>query len=80
MYAVQYVKDEELPTNQAWAMIRQGPRYCLFIKASQVTPEVLEEAWAGFRRMVDRIPAQRSSSTRDSSAAIASPRRAISAL
>ena len=54
MYAVHYVRDDELPANQAWAMIRQGSRVCLFLKESVVCPRVLEEAWAAYRRLEPR--------------------------
>lgn len=56
MYAVHYVSDEDLPTNQAWAMVRQGGRVCLFLKESVLCPTVLEEAWAAFRVLEPRAP------------------------
>lgn len=56
MYAVHYVKDDELPTKQAWVLVRQGSRVCLFLKESVMCPRVLEEAWAAFRQMEPRAP------------------------
>lgn len=61
MYAVQYVSDEELPPDQEWVMLRIGRSMRLFIKESAVCPRVIEEAWAGYRRLVAEpaMPAQR---------------------
>ena len=61
MYEIEYVEDEALPDGHAWALVRQGPRVCLFLKASAVSQEVLEQAWAGYRALEPRaIPEQRS--------------------
>jgi hypothetical protein len=60
VYAVHYIRDDELPAKQAWVMVRTGTRVALFIKESKVCPRVLEEAWAGFREIEPRaMPEQR---------------------
>lgn len=70
VYGVMFVQDDELPT--MWALVRFDGRTRLFIRESSVTPEVLEQAWAAYRKSVG-IPEQRTSSLRSvASSAVAS--------
>lgn len=58
MYQVEYVSDEDLPTD--WAFVREPRRTVLFMRASAVCPALLEEAWAAFAEMqAGRIKAAR---------------------
>ena len=55
-YKVLFVKDGDLPDGHAWALARDVDGSCyVFIKQGCVTPRVLEEAWAGFRRIVAKF-------------------------
>ena len=56
MYAVRFVNDADLPSTHAWVLAydMDGNVYA-FIKQSCVTPRVLEEVWAGYRRLAQRF-------------------------
>lgn len=56
-YIVEYVR--ELPCGQRWAMARTDHATYLFILEGEVTPSVLEEAWAAFRWLSENRPAPR---------------------
>lgn len=58
MYGVTFIQDGEL-AGQDWALVRTPTGTQLFICESEVTPEVLEQAWAAYRRSVGIIPEQR---------------------
>lgn len=67
MYGVRFVRDDQLPKAQDWAMVRvHGGMTYFFIKESRITPRALERAWLAFRMLagVPRgplpIPEQRS--------------------
>ena len=50
-HLVTFVADDELPPGQDWMMIQvDGDVYCV-IRRTRVCPEVLEEAWAGYRKL-----------------------------
>jgi hypothetical protein len=50
---VRFANDDELPPGQDWMLLEvEGKTYCV-VRSSKVCPEVLEEAWAGYRRLVD---------------------------
>jgi hypothetical protein len=52
-HLVTFVADDELPPGQDWMMIQvDGDIYCV-IRRTRVCPEVLEEAWAGYRKLTD---------------------------
>ena len=52
MYGVVYVRDDELPANQEWAVVEasDGDVFVIF-KASTVRAQSLAEAWAAVRRL-----------------------------
>lgn len=63
-YTVKFVDD--LPDGHEWLMAQDGTRTVLFVRSRSVTPEVLEEAWAGFVKLQSRsgVPEQRSAEVR----------------
>lgn len=82
MYGVKFVRDEELPQHHAWVMTRDDEgRTRLFVKESQVTAEVLEQAWAGYRKLAEMptVPHQRRGGDPPGYSAIALPSRAVTA-
>lgn len=58
MYGVRFIDDDELPKDHDFVMIRTPDDVMLFVKASKVTPCVLEQAWAAYRALPN-IPQQR---------------------
>lgn len=59
MYVVEYVPSEELGGHK-WALVKVGDDdVILLVDQAHVTPEVLEEAWAGYRLLSGQIPRQR---------------------
>ena len=60
-YTVTFVEDCQLPERVHWALIRDGQGGFYFIvKRSKITPLVLAEGWAAYRKAI-RIPAPRPS-------------------
>lgn len=58
-----FVQDQELPSKR-WLFARWEGRLFLFVRESEVSPEVLEEAWNAYRTMIGapprpRLPSQR---------------------
>ena len=52
-HAVRFVGDEVLPGDAHWLVAQvDGQTYCL-LERSHICPAVLEEAWAGYRALVD---------------------------
>lgn len=49
MYGVKFVGDNDLPAGHDWLLARTAGRTLLFIREASMSPQVLEEAWAGFR-------------------------------
>lgn len=58
MYGVTFVQDGELAGHD-WALVKAPTGTQLFICESTVTSEVLEQAWAAYRRSVGIVPQQR---------------------
>lgn len=56
MYSVRFVGENDLPPAQAWVMAQGQDGSCyLFIKRSAVYPVILEETWAAFVRLEQRL-------------------------
>jgi len=51
MYAVRFVEDDRLPLEQDWVFVEVDGVLYFVVKKSQVTPDVLEDAWAAFRQI-----------------------------
>lgn len=54
MYGVEFVAESRLPRGHDWLLARDRAtgRTRLYVNEEAVTPEVLEQAWAGYRLLV----------------------------
>lgn len=50
-HEVQFVDDQEMPDGHDWLLIDTGRAMICAVRHSRLCPEVLEEAWAGYRLM-----------------------------
>lgn len=48
VFRVVFVRDDELPGAQDWAIVRSGGVFYAFIKTAAVTADVLTEMWRAF--------------------------------
>jgi len=48
---VKFVDDRALPEGQDWIFVEVDGGLYFVVKESRVTPEVLDQAWAAYRRM-----------------------------
>lgn len=71
-YRVVFVADDDLTEEQHWFLVREPDTCWLFIKASRVTPAMLEDAWYAYGQVMEKCPPPRG---RGDVADIASPGR-----
>lgn len=50
------IGQDDLPAGYEWAVVEHDGRITIFITQAALTPEVLEEAWAGYRLLVKPSP------------------------
>lgn len=56
MYAVRFVDDDKLPDAHSWVMARTDDGSCFFfVKRRAVCPRILEQGWAGYRHILDKV-------------------------
>jgi hypothetical protein len=58
-YGVKFVEDHALPPGQDWIFVEVDGVLWFVVKESRVTPEVLAQAWAAYRRMAFGPPIAR---------------------
>lgn len=60
-FGVKFVDDHALPIGQDWIFVVVDGGLYFVVKESRVTPEVLNDAWAAYRRMIfgPKIPRPR---------------------
>lgn len=59
-YAVKFIKDDQLPPEQDWALLECDGDTYVVIKESRILECVLEDVWAAYRqRVVDVTPLAR---------------------
>lgn len=52
-HEVQFIEDRQMPDGVDWLMLEvDGDVHCV-VRRSKVEPCVLEDAWAGYRRLAD---------------------------
>jgi hypothetical protein len=54
VYDVQVVEDTALPAGQEWVLLVYDGRVTLAVKRSACGPQVMAEAWAGYRQLGSR--------------------------
>lgn len=60
-HQVRFVGEDELPEDVDWMIARDDEQTFCFIKQGRITPDVLMEAWDGYRKLV-QVPRQRMAS------------------
>ena len=58
-YGVKFVEDHELPPGQDWIFVEVDGALWFVVKESRVSPGVLNQAWAAYRRMTFGPPIPR---------------------
>lgn len=51
-HQVQFIDDRQMPDGHDWLMIEAGDAIVCVVRKSKVCPEVLEEAWSGYRDLI----------------------------
>lgn len=52
-YRVSFVDDVEMPDDKDWLIVEVDDEVYCVVRESRLCPAVLEEAWAGYRRLAD---------------------------
>lgn len=52
-YKVSFAEDVEMPDDKDWLIVEVGDEVHCIVRESMICPRVLEEAWAGYRRLAN---------------------------